>query len=131
MAGAEKIDRHLLIKVIQAKRGKLTAVAAEMKVSLRTVYYYIERYASVKKAVAEARLELDVSLLDKAETSLERSVEVGEAWAVKYALDKKGKSRGYGERNVQETINYNVGEMSIEQLQQLIDGDDPRSLLED
>ena len=93
----EKIDRNQLIEAIHAKQGVLSQVARAMGCHLTTIYNYRDRYASVKQAIDDSRNRYDTELLDEAEYKLRESVRNGDAWAVKYVLDKKGKVRGFGD----------------------------------
>lgn len=90
-----KLDRELLIETIEAKQGIITAVAQSLNVSRRAIYDAAERWQTVKEAIHHARFDYDEGLLDEAEIKLREAVRGGESWAVRYTIDKKGKSRGY------------------------------------
>ena len=94
----EVLDREELINQIWTGDGKIGLVASKMGVSVRTIYNYVERYATVKAALDNARLQFDETLLDAAEMGLRKSVVEREAWAIKYTLSTKGKGRGYIEK---------------------------------
>lgn len=93
----ERLNRKQLIETIHAKQGVLSQVARALDVTLPTIYNYRNRYASVAQAIEDSRNRYDTELLDEAEYKLRESVRNGDAWAVKYVLDKKGKVRGFGD----------------------------------
>ena len=94
----ETLDREELINQIYTSDGKIGLIASKMGVSARTIYNYVEKYSTVKTAIDNARLQFDETLLDAAEMGLRKCVIDREAWAIRYALSTKGKSRGYVER---------------------------------
>lgn len=94
----EVLDREQLINEIWSKHGKISLVADAMGVTTRTIYNYAERYATVKNAINDAQEHEDTKLVDTAELAIRRASVNGEAWAVKYILNTKGKNRGWVER---------------------------------
>ncbi|HPV08969.1 MAG TPA: hypothetical protein PLD57_18030 [Aggregatilineales bacterium] len=98
MARPEAIDREELISAIWAAQGKVTVAAQRLGCTVRTIYNYANKYATVQNAIDEARAMWDEKLVDLAELKLFQEVNDGSAWAIKYALSTKGKSRGYVER---------------------------------
>lgn len=94
----ETLNREELINVIWEKKGKVSLVAREMGVSTVTIYTYVKRYSTVKNALDSARLDFEEILLDNAEVGLQKQVLEQKAWAIRYALDKKGHGRGYVDR---------------------------------
>jgi len=94
----KKLDRQLLIDVILAKKGKITAVAQALSVSRFAIYEAAKRWSTVQQAIDEARNDFDDTLLDLAEVKLMTAVQKGEVWAIRYSLDKKGQKRGYVDR---------------------------------
>ena len=123
----ETLDREELINEIWNKRGKVGLVANSMGVHVNTIYNYALRYATVQKALDAARLQFDEMLVDTAEMGLQKAVIEVEAWAIKYTLSTKGKSRGYVER--QEQIIYDLSNATDEQLQRIADGEHPASAM--
>jgi len=95
----EVLDREQLINSIWKARGKVSLVARDLGVAVRTVYYYAERYATVQNALDVAREHWEEGFLDTAELKLRDAVYDGQAWAIKYTLSTKGKERGYVERS--------------------------------
>lgn len=98
MARPPELDRENLINTIWKYKGKITPVAQDLGVTTVTIYAYAKKYATVQTAIDEAREMFDEMLLDTAERGLMNSVNKEHAWAVKYTLSTKGKSRGYVER---------------------------------
>jgi len=88
-------DRQKVIDLIKKYKGKIAPVAQEMGCCVATIYNYANRYKSVKKAIKQAKETWDCTLVDAAETKLYQAVTRGSAWAVKYALETKGRKRGY------------------------------------
>lgn len=85
----EKVREQVL-----AMRGNLAAVARAFGVSRQAVWKFVQEHDSLKETAAEAR----ETMLDNAESSLQRAVISGEAWAVCFYLKTQGKARGYVER---------------------------------
>lgn len=94
----ETLNREELINEIWKQKGKVSLVARSLGVATRTIYNYATRYATVQKAIDDARLDFDEFLCDTAEVGLQKATIDREAWAVKYVLSTKGKDRGYVER---------------------------------
>lgn len=111
MARPEAIDREELISAIWAAQGKVTVAAQRLGCTVRTIYNYAEKYSTVRNAIDEARAMWDEKLVDLAELKLFQEVNDGSAWAIKYALSTKGKSRGYVER--QEVTGADGGALNV------------------
>lgn len=111
MARPEAIDREELISAIWAAQGKVTVAAQRLGCTVRTIYNYANKYATVQNALDEARAMWDEKLVDLAELKLFQEVNDGNAWAIKYALSTKGKSRGYVER--QEVTGADGGALNV------------------
>lgn len=94
----EIVNREELINEIWRTFGKPYHVAKRLGISVRTVYNYVDKYATVRDALESARLEWDARLLDKAETNLDKRLDRDDAWANRYVLDNKGYARGYMRR---------------------------------
>ena len=95
MARTDTINHKALIESIIRNNGIVSAVAKEFGVTAFTIYHYRNRYTSVAKALEEARVNLDSTLLDGAELKLNEAIRNGEAWAIRYVLKTKGTARGY------------------------------------
>lgn len=94
----EVLDREKLINEIWVNKGKIGLVAQRLGVTTVTIYNYAKNYATVKNAIDDARAHADETLVDTAELKLQAAVMGGQAWAIRYTLGTKGKSRGYVER---------------------------------
>lgn len=106
----EILDREKLINEIWVNKGKVGLVAQRLGVTCKTIYNYADNYATVKKAIDDARGHSDEILVDTAELKLQAAVVNGQAWAIAYVLRTKGRSRGYAERQESE----HSGKVTIE-----------------
>jgi hypothetical protein len=73
--------------------GKVSLAAEQLKCSTETIYLAVQ---ASPKLSAVMRLYRG-KLLDSAEASLWRAVIDGESWAVKWALENWGQSRGFSD----------------------------------
>ena len=97
-------------------KGRMYQVAWNLGVSISALSAYLTRNPDLKQIYIEAmRAELDrqkvveEERLDKAEAKLDELVQDGDVQAVKFYLDRKGRSRGYGEKVINEhTVSGNV-----------------------
>lgn len=83
---------------LTATRGMVSVAARRLGCTRKTVYNYINRYATVQEALEDAR----ESTTDVAELKLFEAINAGEPWAVQFYLKTQGKTRGYAERQEQE-----------------------------
>lgn len=92
------IIEHLTCKNVSAAlrqfNGNMAAAARSFGVTRTAVYLFIERHPELKPVVKECR----ESMKDHAESSLQRALLAGEAWAVCFYLKCQAKDRGYVER---------------------------------
>ncbi|MCA9979247.1 MAG: hypothetical protein KDD89_00370 [Anaerolineales bacterium] len=96
-----------------------------MGVTPWTIYNYRDKYSTVADAIEEARYNLDMSLLDGAEVKLSEAVKQGEAWAIRYVLDKKGHGRGYKEvsrKEVEHSGRIDFSALTDEELEAIANG---------
>jgi len=125
MAGKETLNRKQLIDSIIRNSGIISAVAKEFGVTPWTIYNYRDKYSTVAEAIHEARHNLDTNLLDGAELKLSEAVRNGEAWAIRYVLDKKGNGRGYKEvsrQEVEHSGRIDVTALTDEELEAIANG---------
>ena len=80
---------------IRKANGMVSLAARDLGVSRMTVYRYIDRYATVKEALTDAREQL----LDMTESELFKAIKAGNVTAIMFALKTIGKDRGYVERS--------------------------------
>lgn len=91
---AEKLSNEQVIEAMQKFNGNLSAVARSLGVARNTVYAHVEKYATAKAALDNAR----ESMLDNAESVLYRKVLEGSTPELIFFLKTQGKRRGYTER---------------------------------
>jgi hypothetical protein len=95
--------------------GNVSAAARRLGVSRGGLEQYVKKNPKLIGIIDDARQ----AMCDNAESSLNRAVISGEAWAVCFTLKTQGKSRGYVER-VQTEISGRDGE-PIEQRTTIFD----------
>lgn len=97
----EVLDREKLISAIWSSKGRPSLIAEAMGVTVRTIYNYIDRYATVKNAYEDAKQQFYENLVDTAEMKTHKAVDDGERWAIKHVLDNspEAKRRGWGPRH--------------------------------
>ena len=90
----QKYKTENVIGAIRKSRGLIALAARELGCPRSTIYRYIDRHPTVKKAVEEER----DSLIDLAEQKLFEHVENGNLPAIMFVLKTIGKDRGYWEQ---------------------------------
>lgn len=90
--GRQRIRISTVIKAINGTGGIISQVAERLQCSRQTVYAYINKYPEVKSAYDD---EKD-TILDVCEEGLFAKIYGQDFEAIKYYLERKGKSRGYG-----------------------------------
>ena len=93
---------------LKDNRGLIYLTARQMGCAPQTIYNYIERFPTVKKAYEEARERT----VDTAEVKFFQAIERGESWAISLALKTIGRRRGYVERK---DLTGKDGEKLVEQ----------------
>jgi len=83
-----------MITALRATKGMVYLAAKRLGCSHTTVYTYLERHPTVRRA-KEAE---DGNFGDMCELKLYDAANRGESWAVQFALRTKFKNRGYVER---------------------------------
>ena len=102
------INATTLVTKIQEAKGNVSAVARAFGVSRKTIYNYIERYATAQDALDDAR----ETMLDNAESILYKKVLEGSTPELLFFLKTQGKRRGYVERS--EVTGADGGPLTIE-----------------
>ena len=92
--GNYRYTAQQVIEALEAKKGMVYLAAKMLRCSHTTVYNYMKRYATVRRA-KECE---DGKFGDMCELKLYDAAQKGESWAVQFALRTKFKSRGYVER---------------------------------
>jgi DNA-binding XRE family transcriptional regulator len=91
-----KITKNRFRKALEGTRGNKTLLANAMNVTRQTVYTFIEKNPEVLKDI---EIEAEKTQ-DLAEIKIEQKIKEGDMRAIELALvkHKRGRSRGYGER---------------------------------
>ena len=92
---ANKFTADEVIQAIEKSQGIISYVAKRLGCSRKTVYNYIDRYITVKEALAEAR----DNQVDYVEGKLLEQINSGNITAIIFYLKTQGKHRGYSERH--------------------------------
>ena len=92
------IDKQTLIESIIESGGVLSVAAKAANCTVQTIYNNRDKHEDVADAITTSQAARSVELVDKAERNLLTAIDEGEAWATKYVLSTKGKSRGYTEK---------------------------------
>ena len=91
----KNIPEQRAVHEIWRHRGKVALAAQALGISYVTLYEMAKKYESVRMAIDDSRKNWDELLIDTAEMKLFKSILDDKSWAIKYALDTKGKHRGY------------------------------------
>lgn len=94
---------------LRASRGMVYVAARQMGCSGNTIKARLAKSEKLREIQA-AESEI---VLDSAELKLGQAMMRGEAWAIKFLLSTKGKSRGYVERVEQEITGAERGPVEI------------------
>lgn len=94
MAKKERYTAEQVREALTKHHGLVSGAAGMLGCSVQTIYNYIEKYQTVKDAVAAESEKLK----DLAESRLFRCIDQGQAWAICFYLKCKAKDRGYVER---------------------------------
>ena len=102
--GKEKLTKNALVKAINNSSGLISVIAKKLSVSRKTVHNYLNRYPELKELINEEK----ENILDYAESKLIKKIDEEEAWAIRFLLTTQGKTRGYGNKFIEdsELINY-------------------------
>ena len=94
-----------IIQVVKGSKGVISAIATRLGVTRKTVYNYIDRYATVKQAIADER----ESMKDYAEGKLYQHIKEDNLTALIFYLKTQASDRGYVERlRIEGNINLTV-----------------------
>ena len=94
MAGKPQYTAVQFIAAIPGSGGIISSICQTVGCSWGTAKRYIDQHPNVTKAYRD---ELE-TILDKAESMLIKAIEDGDLESVKWYLARKGKHRGYAER---------------------------------
>jgi hypothetical protein len=101
------LDAVAVAQALTELQGNIMATAKRFGVARQSVQDLITRTPSLQAVIRDARQ----GMTDHAESSLNRAVIKGEAWAVCFYLKTQAKDRGYVERVEQD--NTHRGEMNL------------------
>ncbi len=93
-----KFTDNELIDALEKSGGFRTETARLLGVTRSAITNRLNSNDELKEIVTD----IEERRLDIAETSLIRAVECGEPWAVQFYLKRKGKRRGYGDKEENE-----------------------------
>lgn len=103
-----RVNGHTIeqvIEAIQRHKGLLAPAARDLGVSRSTIYNYVDRYKTIRKAMDDAR----ETNLDFAESKLMQAVNNGNVTAIMFLLKTVGRNRGYVERQeVEASVSGNI-----------------------
>ncbi len=90
-----KVSQKKVIEALKKHHGSISKAARELEITSRTIYKYRDKYPKIREALESSREDFDSELLDLAESKLKNAIAASEPWAIKYALQTKGRTRGY------------------------------------
>lgn len=96
-------------QALQKMQGNVSAAARALGVSRNALATYIGKSTHLQAVLEDARQ----SMVDNAESALNRAVINGEAWAVCFTLKTQGRKRGYVERQELEHTGAGGGAIEI------------------
>lgn len=91
--------------VLRTNRGRIYKTCEELKISPQTYYDWRDSDPEFKLVTDQAHLDADGEFVEKAISKLWEQVEEGKLQAIIYALDNKGKTKGYNNAKVIEIGN--------------------------
>lgn len=89
-----KLNIKRLAKVLRDMQGNISATGRAFGVTRQAIHNFIKRHPQLQQVLIDAR----ETMIDNAESVLQKKVLEGEAWAVCFTLKTQGKNRGYVER---------------------------------
>lgn len=87
----EKYSIEQVAAALRKEDGLKSATARRLKISYTALKGYLERHPELEDVIDE----MDEELVDLGESKLKRHMKAGSLDAVKFALERKGKKRGY------------------------------------
>ena len=98
-----RYDPKQIAEALTKSRGLVSLAAQMVGCGVTTIYDHMERNPEVAKAAQQATS----AMLDVTEARLFQAINDGQSWAIMFYLARKGKERGYSER--QELTGANGG----------------------
>lgn len=91
-------DKQKFLELLSKNAGNVSRACSAMNINRRTFYNWMEKEESFKFVVDE----IQESLIDNAESELQKLIKDGNTAAILFFLKTKAKSRGYVERQEQD-----------------------------
>lgn len=91
MPSNKKYTKEEVLAAVARQCGRLFLVARELQVTYHTIRNYMIAWPEIREAVKDAKGRR----LDRAECKLDKAVQNGEPWAIRFLLITQGKHRGY------------------------------------
>lgn len=104
-----QVKKKAVIDALQKMQGNVSAAARALGVARITLHRRINEDEELQSIVDDARQ----SMVDNAESALNRAVITGEAWAVCFTLKTQGRKRGYIERQEHEHLGEGGGPLTV------------------
>ena len=121
----KRLTKKNIEVAIKGSNGLISTIAQRLDVSRQTVRNYFKRYPELEENMND---ELE-TILDVVESKLMKKVQEEESWAIKFYLQTKGKTRGYGvctislrDEEVIARAYKEITEASDGELRKMIDG---------
>lgn len=118
-----KITKAQLMAAISGSKGQRSVIAAELRISLRSLTRYLERYPDLKQEYQDERAAFTEYCKDKALTNVCKALEEGDAATSRWVLDRLGAEYGFtpkqalvgpdGEEPYSMTVNIIVDDSKI------------------
>lgn len=86
------IPKSAILDALRATRGNVTLAALKLGITRRAVLKRLTR-----EEIDEIRNDADLWRVDVAESKLDEKLLAGDSWTIRFVLERKGKSRGWGE----------------------------------
>jgi hypothetical protein len=91
--GTDKFTARMVSDALMEARGLGTVAARMLGCNVQTIYHYLDKYASCRRARAAAKAIQD----DIAEGQILDAVAAGEPWAIQFYAKTQLRDRGYGD----------------------------------
>ena len=91
-------DKQKFLELLSKNAGNVSRACKSMNINRRTYYNWMEKEESFRFVVEE----IQESLIDNAESELQKLIKDGNTAAILFFLKTKAKSRGYIERQEQD-----------------------------
>lgn len=98
MTPGVKLNNKDIIDALRKTNGNLTLAGQLLGCTREAIRIRVNRFPEIKQVLDESR----ESVIDVAESALQRAVLNGEGWAIAFTLKTIGKRRGYVEKTEQE-----------------------------